>query len=272
MQLLYPASPMNPLQVDEAFAEEYDAVTQAGLRVSLFDVDSLAFGLFSPQPPLQADAPLLYRGWMLTVDQYRGLIMRCSGMGAAPLVSAEQYAETHELPNWYPQLSAHTAESHWCEADEHLNASLEALYKTLGWSQCFVKDFVKSNSTGRGSVAKSVPDMLATVDEIRHYRNMVEGGVVLRAVQSFVPESERRLFVVRGEAFAMDGVDIPSFMADVTKCINSPFYSVDIVQTLDEQWQVVELGDGQVSDLKEWSLISFLNVLKKRLSVIVEVD
>lgn len=39
----------------------------------------------------------------------------------------------------------------------------------------------------------------------------------------------------------------------VASRIDAPFYSVDVIQRGDGVWRVVELGDGQVSDLKEWT-------------------
>jgi len=42
--------------------------------------------------------------------------------------------------------------------------------------------------------------------------------------------------------------------------IDSPFFSVDIAQTDDGVARVVEIGDGQVSDLVGWPAESFANI------------
>ncbi|MEO1444701.1 MAG: ATP-grasp domain-containing protein, partial [Cyanobacteria bacterium J06635_11] len=43
--------------------------------------------------------------------------------------------------------------------------------------------------------------------------------------------------------------------------VSAPFYSVDIATTVEGTLQVVELGDGQVSDKKNWPLDRFVDML-----------
>jgi hypothetical protein len=88
----------------------------------------------------------------------------------------------------------------------------------------------------------------------------VEGGVCVRELEDLLPETEERYFVLRGKAHARDGV-VPSIVQDVATRIQSPFFSVDIVLNNDGIPRLIELGDGQVSDRKKWSVEAFISML-----------
>ncbi len=48
--------------------------------------------------------------------------------------------------------------------------------------------------------------------------------------------------------------EIPEIVGECAKRINSKFFSVDVIERADGEMRVVEIGDGQVSDLaNEWT-------------------
>jgi hypothetical protein len=49
---------------------------------------------------------------------------------------------------------------------------------------------------------------------------------------------------------------------DVASRVTSPFFSIDVALTMDGRLRLVELGDGQVSDRKEWSAEAFAEMLR----------
>lgn len=276
MRILYPASLMNPAKPDDAFREEHDAAVALGFEISVFDIDSMAFGLFNAHPALRAGEQVLYRGWMLTVEQYANIVTRIEGAGAKAVVSPEAYANTHHLPRWYDACHVWTPKTVYFPNAENMLSDLPEqlveLQKQAGWERFFVKDYVKSNSSGEGSIADTPLGVVNIVKQIRQYRNMIEGGVVVRQYEVFQENTEQRWFVVDGEAFNAENsldADVPAFFSALTARIDSPFYTVDVAKNLAGEWRVIELGDGQVSDLKEWTVNSLLNVVKKRLNVIV---
>ncbi len=73
MHLLYPSAPDRSNAVDELFAEEYDAARSAGLACSLFCDEELESGRFRARPEFPANTQVLYRGWMLTPENYARL-------------------------------------------------------------------------------------------------------------------------------------------------------------------------------------------------------
>jgi hypothetical protein len=72
------------------------------------------------------------------------------------------------------------------------------------------------------------------------------------------PASEHRFFVVRGQALGAAGAVLPeALQAAVAALQPRLFYSLDVAETLIGQSVLVEVGDGQVSDLEEWSVAEF---------------
>jgi hypothetical protein len=92
---------------------------------------------------------------------------------------------------------------------------------------------------------------------MERFRGEIEGGLCVRRVERFVADSERRYFVLDGRAFSPDGGPVPDVLRQVAPRIQSPFFSVDVVRREDGVARVVEIGDGQVSDLVGWSPAAF---------------
>ncbi len=256
MRVLYPENPLKPSQADEPYQEEFVTIRAAGHPSSLFDFDQLASGEFHPHPKILMGEPILYRGWMLNAQRYQNLVAQIEQRGGIPLTSPAHYRRCHHLPGWYSQCALYTAETHFFDADDHLAANVKA----LGWDNYFVKDFVKSNTADQGSIAQSVTKVLEIVEQIATYRGEIEGGVAIRRVEHYRPDTERRYFVVRGVAFAQSGA-VPKLVQEIAQIIDAPFYSVDIIENSAGELRLVELGDGQVSDKKNWSILKFLEII-----------
>jgi len=63
-------------------------------------------------------------------------------------------------------------------------------------------------------------------------------------------------FVLDGVAHAAEG-DVPPIVLECARRLRSRFYSVDVIQRSDGQLRIVEVGDGQVSDLVGWTAAAF---------------
>lgn len=252
MKFLYPSDPLNARRVDESYVEEFAAMRAAGRDLALFSLESFESGSFRVSPALAAGDSVVYRGWMLPIERYRALVVAVAAAGAVALTSVDAYRLCHHLPAWYPELSAHTAETVFLPEDADFALAL----RDLGWPGYFVKDYVKSLNTAGGSLVESVDQVASVVALMRKYRGFIEGGVCVRKRQAFEPGSERRFFVWRGHAFSA-GADIPQVVQACAERIQSPFFSVDVATLTEGSVVIVELGDGQVSDRKEWSAERF---------------
>ncbi|WP_428242734.1 ATP-grasp domain-containing protein [Gynuella sp.] len=256
MRLLFPRNPLNEKEADGPFGEEYVLLKEKGITCSLYDYDALVFGEFWPQPPIENGDIVLYRGWMLNPDTYNRLSNLVRKRGGEMLTSADNFVRSHHITGWYDAVVEFTAETIFIEHEE--DAVPEA--KKSGWNQFFVKDFVKSNYSERGSIANSPLEVLEIIDLIRKYRGEIEGGIALRRVEEFIEDSEVRYFVFNGKPYSPGG-GIPPIVAEIATRHNAPFYSVDVVQRTDGELRLIEIGDGQVSDRKSWGARVFCETI-----------
>lgn len=199
---------------------------------------------------------MLYRGWMLDAPAYRELCSAIGEQGGQPLTSPEQYLHCHHLPNWYAQCSSWTPETLVYPIGTDLTHALAS----LDWPAFFIKDYVKSLTTQRGSVATTPEEAAEIVQLIERYRGAIEGGICVRRFEQLEPETEERYFVVKGVPYGRDGL-VPELAHRIAARVECPFYSMDLVQSATGELRLIELGDGQVSDLKHWPADRFAQVL-----------
>lgn len=258
MRLLYPQDPFDRKAPDEAYAEEYAAVVAAGIPTSLFSLEDFeSSGRFSPRPAPDADDRVLYRGWMLTTETYALLHASIVAAGMTMITAPGQYRTCHHLPAWYPVCRAITPETIFMSED----ADFDAAVAGIDWPGYFVKDYVKSLTTSRGSVAKDTQEISEIVSALRQYRGRIEGGICIRRFEQLTPGTEERYFVFNGKIFARHGAHPPQALYDIASKIDSPFYSADFAEGKDGKHWLIEIGDGQVSDRKEWHIDEFTAML-----------
>jgi ATP-grasp domain, R2K clade family 3 len=128
----------------------------------------------------------------------------------------------------------------------------------LGWDAFFIKDYVKSVKTSQGSIVRDPSEIGSVVAEMQRLRGEIEGGICVRRVEPFITESEKRYFALRVRAYSADGKPVPDLVQEVASRIPSPFFSIDVIRRDDGLLRVVEVGDGQVSDLVGWSPEAFV--------------
>ncbi|MDH5178075.1 MAG: ATP-grasp domain-containing protein [Gammaproteobacteria bacterium] len=256
MRVIFPQSPLNEKEADDLFQEEYLCLKSMGVECSLFDFDMVAFDEFKPKPPIKEKDIVLYRGWMMNPSLYNKFVSLVNLRGGKPVTSYGDYVKTHHLPNWYNDCEDFTAQSAFFPVDEQLEANASK----LGWGSFFVKDYVKSNYNERGSIANSTSQVTEVVNLIKEHRGEIEGGIALRRVEDYLPETEQRFFVMFGKPYSPTR-EVPDVVKEISKIVKAPFYSVDVIQRVDGVLRVVELGDGQVSDRKMWDTQVFCEMV-----------
>ena len=259
MHILFPHSPLDRRAPDELCAEQYEVLGEAGASVSLFSFEKLQAGasLELSLPP----SGILYRGWMLTREEYERLSRAVEEQGARMEVRLDQYLCSHHLPNWYPRILEFTAETVIMAPADATPASV----MNLGWDGVFLKDYVKSLKTSLGSRITDPALLPAVVGEMQRFRGQIEGGLCLRRIENFKAGSEVRYFVIKGQPFApLSSTPIPAMVRKIAERILSPFFSIDVAERNDGVLRVVEIGDGQVSDLVGWEAGRFAEVLMSR--------
>lgn len=255
--LLYPCNPLRRNEPDELYAEECTTACVRDYSVSLFPFEEFLAGTFRARPSLPLGCTIIYRGWMLTLDHYKRLHSEIALAGAQLLTSPEQYELCHYLSKWYPQLKEFTPETHFYRESDDVHAKL----RELGWKGCFLKDYVKSLSIEGGSMVRDLAKIPEVIAKMKSYRGQIEGGLCARQIEDFDPATEERFFVFRGRPFSRNDF-VPDVVHEAAVRINSPFFTVDTVKRRDGIVRIIELGDGQVSDGKQWSAVQLVGLFR----------
>lgn len=267
--ILFCADPLHPGRVDEHFSAEAGAVRDAGGRIGLIDHDALLRGdvpaaVRRVPPDL---GPAWYRGWMVPSARYRDLARALDERGVKLLDPPEVYRRAHELPGWYDRFAAVTPRSVWLPAvpgEPPSTEELAALVAPLGGGPAIVKDYVKSrkHEWDEACFVPEVDDLDATYRVVRRFVELQEdalaGGIVLRTFETFTT-SEARVWWLDGRTIAIgphpDSPDrypaTPELgrVGPLVAALGCRFVTTDLVRRDDGEWRVVEVGDGQVSDL-----------------------
>lgn len=271
--LLLPCDPLNLRRADPHFAREAVAARGLGGAVAYLDHDAAVRGdVAEAVGRVPRDlGEVRYRGWMLTSSAYEALDAELRARGVRLATSPTAYRAAHELPGWYASFREHTPESRvipLAPGERPAPALLAAEAAALPPGAAIVKDWVKSRKH-EWDTACFVPDLADTA----HLSSVVgafldgqaeflAGGVVLRAFEEFTGP-EARVWWVGGEPVlvtphpdtpdaSVDAVlDTPSMSAvrAAVRELGAPFVTTDLARRTDGAWRVVEVGDGQVSDL-----------------------
>jgi hypothetical protein len=241
---------------DSVYEAEYDAALNAGISCCLMSYEDLEAGTFKAPRDLVEGIPVIYRGWMMPPERYQDLYAKLQKAGSPLLTTPDEYRASHHLPGWYEKLKDLTPATLILPED----ADLGNATKDLDWKAFFVKDFVKSAGGGRSSATPYSHEIREILADIIDYRGELEGGICIREFEDFVPDTEQRFFVYKGNAYANTG-EAPEIVHEVARRLPQPFFSVDVVLNTAGQHRVVEVGDGQVSDTKHWSAERMIEIL-----------
>jgi hypothetical protein len=260
--LLVPGDPLRAATVDEYFAPEAEAARRAGHEVAVVDHDALVSGDDAGAVRrVKADGAAVYRGWMMASAQYVRLFDALRSVGVVLRTAPASYATAHEFPGWYAAFSELTPSSVCCEPGD--SEALERALATLPPGAAVLKDWVKSMKHYWDEAA-FIPDT-RDVDAARTVaERFVElrgedlvGGLVLREFEPFVGAEARTWWVDGSCVLVTAHPDSPgsppsAVSTDVLSLpvaeLRSPFITVDLARREDDEWRVVEVGDGQVSD------------------------
>ena len=204
----------------------------------------------------------IYRGWMLSNNEYDILESLIKNKNCTLLTNKDNYYQSHYLFNQYQNKDNVSGTSQYTpETVFSSEIDLDNTLNKLNWNSFFVKDYVKSLTTERGSIANSKDEVKEILSLIKYYRGSIEGGISLRKVEQFIENTEVRYFVLNGKVHSPNEKQ-HDILKNINKIHTQPFFSVDVI--LDEngkEW-IVEIGDGQVSDLKgkHWKTEDFINI------------
>jgi hypothetical protein len=284
VRLIFCADPFNQREPDSAYVEEAEAATEQGFTYDLISFEALV-NESNPEKAVrrvsssEEHTKAIYRGWMLTPEQYRQLHQALSSKNVDLINGPVEYKHCHYLPESFHVIREHSPRSVWIPIDEVLdwNRIAEAL-QGFGDSPLIVKDYVKSRKhewleACFVSSASNEDEALRVINTfVERQGEDLQGGVVLREFvdleaigthsQSGMPlTQEYRIFFLNKEPlywtyYWEEGDykgEMPSIQqfVEIAERIESNFFTMDVAKRSDGEWIIVELGDGQVAGLPE---------------------
>lgn len=215
----------------------------------------------------------LYRGWMLSEEEYTSLYEAMDDRGERLWVDPESFAEATYAPNYLPLLGESTAPARWTEG-ENVREAWE-LAQELGPPPWLVKDHVKSAKEAWHR-ACFVPanadyeDFAAICEALLELRgDRFERGFVIKRylelaeLPGWTPErrrvtDEHRLVFWDGRLIAHapyydveSTLENPAQFAQLGRAVSSPFFTADVARLAGGGYTVLELNDGGCSTLPE---------------------
>ncbi len=264
MKFLYPSNPSNKNKVDSIFEEEFKI--NGG---NLFSFEYFKEGKFNLIGSFNKNEEIVYRGWMMTLEEYLRLDTALSFLELHLLTKPNDYLACHQsgchlqqnFKKYSPEIVRIDNQTLDLYTDLELSNMLCHFY--FDWKGFFFKDYVKS--LGKDSIVNGKP----SVEDIHRIRGLfikrkgfIEGGLCIKEVEEYKPESEKRFFVFKGKVNYINKY-IPKMVYEIAKELKQyPFFSIDIAERIDGKLRLIEIGDGQVSDLKEWTVDKFCNIFK----------
>lgn len=246
MQIIYPKDYLSN-GIDEEYRKEAEAMKSNSFHITMLDQESNK--LINAKP-----GSAVFRGWMFSKSEHTQFYKLCKDSDVSLITNPTEYLNLHHLPNWYETIRDLTPETVIVkELDE-----LESVIKELDWNSYFIKDFVKSLNTDGGPIANTFEHIKPMLEKMEMYRGEIEGGLCIRKVEEFDTSTELRFFVLNGELLNSENTP-PAIVEECAKRISklSNFFTTDVIKDVYGKDWIVEVGDGQVSGLKEWQVELF---------------
>lgn len=281
--------------VDPDFEKEQQAVKEVGWKSSLISFEELSSGNISSSvryvQPADLMIPGLYRGWMMTPEQYQQLYEVLLQKNIRLINSPEEYRHCHYLPASYEKIKDITPLTRWLPIDPPVDwEAVLAAVEVFGDGPIIVKDFVKSEKhhweeacfIPRASDQQKLQSVVNSFLELRGeglneglvFRQYEELEFLTMHSQSGMPLTmEFRIFFVNrqvsqvcqywGEGAYGDSRPALTPFIERAQNIQSNFFTMDIAKKKNGEWIIMELGDGQVAGLpSQTDCLQFYQSLK----------
>jgi hypothetical protein len=258
-------------ELDAYAAEELDIESWAIPLEPIVDGDPERALAHRPRP---RGRTWIYRGWMLSEEEYAALYDAIGARGETMLVDPESFADAMYAPRYLPRLGDHTAPARWTD-DEDIDVAWE-LACELGPPPWIVKDHVKSakeewwracfvpESAGRDEFRATCERLLELRGDRFERGFVIKKYLELATLRGMTPErrpvtDEHRLVFAFGRLVAhapyYDADDAaledPARFAFIGDAISSPFFTADVARLRDGGWTIIEINDGGCSNFPD---------------------
>jgi len=203
MELLVVCDDQDRKKIDKDFYPESVAIRDLKIPFSLIDFDKMVddgdySAAISKVKPSELFREAIYRGWMLSPNQYSRLFYELYKKGVTLINTPTNYNYCHMLPYCYESIKHVTPTTTWINLPKEYNEEKEVegwvsihfseikdLLKPFGKRPIIIKDFVKS-AKHFWDTACFIPDasdsdkVLSTICKFNDVNCGVAGGLVFR--------------------------------------------------------------------------------------------
>ncbi len=150
MHFIYCSDPTEPRRPDPDFGGEIAICDSLGFERSLIDFDALTSGSPIEQvvrrvKTINGPRSAVYRGWMMTPEQYEAVYRALETRGFRLLNLPAQYRRCHYLPENYAVIQGLTPRSVWMPVGKDFAVTaIHDVLRQFGDRPVIVKDYVKS--------------------------------------------------------------------------------------------------------------------------------
>jgi hypothetical protein len=268
--------PRSAQNAEDRFELEAIAAEELGLESFAIPLDDVVAG--EPERALRRlprpkGRCWLYRGWMLSEEEYTALHEAMDDRGERLWIDPESFAEATYAPNYLPLLGDSTAPARWTEG-ESVSEAWEVAQE-LGPPPWIVKDHVKSAKEAWHRACfvpqgASFEDFATVCDQQLELRgDRFERGFVIKRylhlaeLPGWTPErrrvtDEHRLVFWDGRLIAHapyydveSALENPTQFAHLGQALSSPFFTADVARLASGGYTVLEINDGGCSTLPE---------------------
>ena len=296
MRILFCTDSFDDRSVEQHFGKEHQAALSSGFAIGLIDFNAIRrrdeIDAFQLLPASVEMEPAIYRGWMLTPEEYEFLYSSLLQRSIALITTPKQYVHCHWLPNSYSKIRDVTPRTVWVPKPYCFDeAAIITAIQQFDGKSLIVKDYVKSqkhywndacfipDSSNHDRVLRVTQRFLELQDD------HLQGGLVFREFvelqsagnhpKSGMPLAlEYRSFVFSSHIISVSpywdaeySSEVPSMetFLPVLSQVQNPFFSCDVARRKTGEWIIVELGDGQVAGLPErCDVVEFYGNLSRR--------
>lgn len=261
---------------DDRFELEVLAAEELGIESFAIPLDDVVAG--EPERALRRlprprGRSWLYRGWMLSEEEYTALYEAMDDRGEQLWVDPESFVEATYAPNYLPLLGERSAPARWTEGESVTEAW--ELARELGAPPWIVKDHVKSAKEAWHRACfvpadATFDDFAEVCEKLLELRgDRFERGFVIKRylelaeLPGWTPErrrvtDEHRLVFWEGRLVAHapyydveSKLENPAQFAELGQLVSSPFFTADVARLAAGGYTVLEINDGGCSTLPE---------------------
>lgn len=271
MIILYPGSILRNTKVDEFFEEEYISTSNH------FDtclVDQNDFHITKGKKFIEGE-DVLYRGWIVTPEQYNNIYQDVKRHNGNLVVSPEEYQfsqfnrSAYGINGWTEAFSDFTPRTILFDYDAVID--VDDVSKALQYP-LVIKGSSKSvkHDWDNAMFIKNKDDFYRVVDNYKKHVNKDEDDVIMiREFEDFVPDEEYRLWFYKGKLAHIELHDlcsgeidnrnevqykaktIISEVEDFATKNNIQLLTVDLAKSISENYRILECGSGMVSGSRD---------------------